>query len=98
MWPFTKNKDKDSAKNLALLPTSSPKQAGTEDLGKTDAQRALLTQMRGLRAEIGEETLQKLAKKLQFEDLKNKIRHDIENDEDKRNRLLDEIRGELRGE
>lgn len=91
MWFFGKDKKKGKSKK-----TSASKGADDPALaGKTEAQRALLMQMRGLRAEIGEENLQKLAKKLQFEDLKNKVRHDIETDEEKRNRLLDEIRMNL---
>jgi hypothetical protein len=52
--------------------------------------------MRTLRAEIGEEVLQELAKKLKLDDLKNKVRHDIDNDPRKRDRLLDELRMHVR--
>lgn len=93
MWPFGKKKKSKKKPNKALAPNMGEADLGS--LAKTDAQRKLLEQMRGLRAEIGEENLQKLAQKLKLEDLKNKVRHDIENDEDKRNRLLDEIRYSL---
>lgn len=56
------------------------------------AKQALMQQMREKRAEIGDEELQKMAKAIEMENLKKKIKHDIDNDEDKRNRLLDEIR------
>ena len=62
----------------------------------SDAKRQLLAQMREKRAEIGEEELQKITSKLKLEEMKKQVRHDIEHDEAKRNRLLDEIRGELR--
>jgi hypothetical protein len=62
----------------------------------SDAKQKLLAQMREKRAEIGEEELQKITSKLKLEEMKKQMRHDIENDEAKRNRLLDEIRGELR--
>jgi hypothetical protein len=82
MWPFGKGK-----KNKTDETPENP--------GKTDAQRALIEQMRGLRAEIGEENLKKMAEKLKLEDLKKKVRHDIENDETKRDRLLDELKFNL---
>lgn len=80
MWPFGKDKKKKS------------KNAKPDNPGKTDAQRALIEQMRGLREEIGEENLQRMAEKLRLEDLKNKVRKDIDTDEKKRDRLLDELR------
>jgi hypothetical protein len=90
MWPFGK-KDKNSKK--------TDSKAGAADnldtLAKTDAQKKLLLQMRELRTEIGEENLQKMAEKLKLEDLKNKVRHDIDNNEAKKHRLLDEIRWSL---
>lgn len=48
--------------------------------------------MREKRAEIGEEELQKIAARLQHEALKKQICRDIETDEQKRQRLIDEIR------
>lgn len=58
----------------------------------SDAKQKLMAQMREKRAEIGEEELAKMAHAIQMDNLKKKIKHDIETDEDKRNRLLDEIR------
>ena len=93
MWPFgNKNKGKDSSKSSK--PATSDDNLDT--LAKTDAQKKLLLQMRELRTEIGEENLQKMAQKLKLEDLKNQVRHDIDNDEDKKHRLLDEIRWSLK--
>ena len=62
----------------------------------SDAKQQLMAQMREKRAEIGEEELAKMANALNMEALKKQIKHDIDHDEDKRNRLLDEIRGELK--
>ena len=72
--------------------------AGENDVASnlSDAKQQLLAQMREKRAEIGEEELQKITSKLKLEEMKKQVRHDIEHDEAKRNRLLDEIRGELR--
>jgi len=72
--------------------------AGDNDVASnlSDAKQQLLAQMREKRAEIGEEELQKITSKLKLEEMKKQVRHDIEHDEAKRNRLLDEIRGELR--
>lgn len=53
---------------------------------------ALMAQMRTLRAEIGEEQLQKMVNKLKLDELKKQMRHDIDTDPKKRDRLLDEIR------
>ncbi|HEY8964383.1 MAG TPA: hypothetical protein VIN59_07990 [Alphaproteobacteria bacterium] len=61
----------------------------TSKQAKTEA---LMAQMRVLRAEIGEENLQALVKKLKLDELKKQVRHDIEHDPVKRQRLLDEIR------
>jgi hypothetical protein len=58
----------------------------------SDAKQKLMAQMREVRAEIGEEELVKMNKAIQMDKLKRQVRHDIETDEDKRNRLLDEIR------
>jgi hypothetical protein len=60
------------------------------------AKQALIEQMREKRAEIGEEELQKMAKAIQMENLEKQIKHDIDHDENKRNRLLDEIRSTLK--
>lgn len=87
MWFFGKDKKKDGkaadAKSEAASGPLTSKQAKTQ---------ALMAQMRVLRAEIGEENLQELVKKLKLEELKKQVRHDIDNDPAKRQRLLDEIR------
>jgi len=86
MWFFGKDKKKEGKPVEAK---SAPAQPLTSKQIKT---QALMAQMRTLRAEIGEENLQKLVQKLKLEDLKKQVRHDIENDPVKRQRLLDEIR------
>mgnify|MGYP006879906222 CR=1 FL=1 len=55
-----------------------------------------MAQMRVLRAEIGEENLEKIVNKLKLEDLKKQFRRDIDTDPKKRDRLLDEIRLNMR--
>lgn len=69
---------------------------GQESPHLSDAKQKLLAQMREKRAEIGVEELQKITSKLKLEQLKKQVRHDVMHDEAKRNRLLDEIRGEIR--
>lgn len=86
MWIFGKKPNKDK-------PAASPAKVLSS---KEEKVQALLAQMRELRAEIGEENLQRLAEKLQFETLKKQVRHDIDNDPKKRDRLLDEIRFQAR--
>ena len=86
MWFFGKDKkDKKKGKGGASAPTK-PK---TSKEVKT---QALLAQMRDLRAEIGEENLQNIVRKLKLDELKNQVRHDIDHNPEKRDRLLDEIR------
>lgn len=91
MWFFGKDKGKgktDAAKTIAAPATPvSSKQA------KADA---LMAQMRTLRAEIGEETLEKIVNKLKLDDLKKQMRSDIDTNPKKRDRLLDEIRLNMR--
>ena len=83
MWPFSKKK-----KN-----SDTPVQTGQVDISHlSDAKQRLMEQMREKRAEIGEEELQKIAARLQHEALKKQIRRDIETDDQKRQRLIDEIR------
>lgn len=89
MWFFGKDKDKDKAKAkeakaLAVPVTSKEAKAA-----------ALLAQMRTLRAEIGEENLQEIVRKLKLDDLKKQVRKDIDTDQNKRERLLDEIRFQM---
>lgn len=93
MWIFGK-KDKKTDKKPAAPAKGPPDMSklGT----KEEKVQALLAQMREVRAEIGEENLQKLAQKLQLEAMKKQMRHDIDNDPKKRDRLLDEIRFQAR--
>lgn len=71
-------------------------QGATDISHLSPAKQALFIQMREKRAEIGEEEIAKMAKALEMEKLKKQIKHDIDHDEDKRNRLLDEIRNSLK--
>lgn len=86
MWPFGKSKKSKKNNN------ADDGKPDIDSLGKTEAQRALLRNMRAARSEIGEENLQKMAEKLKLEDLKKQVRSDIDTDEKKRDRLLDELR------
>lgn len=85
MWFFGgKDKDKkDEAKKAAPAQVLTTKQAKTQQV---------LAQMRELRAEIGEEQLQEIVRKMKLDDLKKQIKSDIDNNPHKRERLLDEIR------
>jgi len=58
----------------------------------SDAKQQLFAQLKAKREELGEETIAKMQKAVEMDKLKKQIKSDIENDEDKRNRLLDEIR------
>ncbi len=88
MW-FFGGKDKDKKDKKADAKKAEPAKPLTSKEAKT---QAVLAQMRGLRAEIGEENLQEIVRKLKLDDLKKQIRSDIDNDPHKRERLLDEIR------
>lgn len=90
MWFFGKDKEKN--KNKQDVAKAGPATPLTSKQAKTEA---LMAQMRSLRAEIGEENLQELVKKLKLDELKNKIRNDIDNDTHKRDRLLDELRFQI---
>lgn len=93
MWPFgSKNKDKKKS-SKALPAKQGSKEVDISHLSPN--KQALMRQMRSIRAEIGEEELQKMAAALRLEDLKNKVRSDIESDPSKRERLIDEIRFNL---
>ncbi len=85
LWPFKKKPDK--AKQAAPAPAVNGKQA---------AASSVMAQMRGLRAEIGEENLTRLVNHLKLEDLKNKMRDDIASDPQKRGKLLDELKFQLK--
>ncbi len=58
----------------------------------SDAKQQLFAQLKAKRTELGEEEIAKIQKTLEMDKMKKQIKSDIENDEDKRNRLLDEIR------
>ncbi len=89
MWFFGKDKNKKDKGEALKAPAVPPAMPMTSKQAKT---QALMEQMRSVRAEIGEENLKKLADKLRLDELKNKVRHDIENDPKKRDRLMDELR------
>lgn len=83
MWIFGKKTPKGADDKKAV---SAPLNSKEEKV------QALLAQMREIRAEIGEENLQKLAEKLQFDALKKQVRDDIDNDPRKRDKLIDHLR------
>ena len=64
----------------------------------SDAKQQLFAQLKAKRAELGEEEIQKMANAVKMSKLKNQVKSDIENDEQKRNRLLDEIRFNMQDE
>lgn len=87
MW-FFGNKDKKKGAKPA-----DTKAVSTEGMtSKQIKAQALLAQMRVVRAEIGEENLQAIVRKLKLDELKKQVRDDIDNNPEKRQRLLDEIR------
>lgn len=94
MWFFgkDKNKGKDKPAQDAAKPTIPGNIAASATMTKAEKAAHLMAQMRGLRAEIGEEELQKIVSKLKLDELKKQVKLDIENDPKKRDRLLDEIR------
>ncbi|MBU6234959.1 MAG: hypothetical protein KGQ41_03865 [Alphaproteobacteria bacterium] len=90
MWFFgSKDKDKKDKKADAKAEPSKPM---TTKEAKT---QAVLAQMRTLRAEIGEENLQEIVRKMKLDDLKKQVRKDIDENPHKRERLLDAIRFEV---
>ena len=90
MW-FFGNKDKGK-KDKKVDAKAAPTKPMTEKEMKA---QELLAMMRTVRAEIGEENLQKIVNKLKLDDLKKQIRNDIDNNPHKRERLLDAIRYEV---
>lgn len=58
----------------------------------SDAKQALFKQLRDMRHDMGPEELSKMQKAMKMQALQKKIKDDIMNDDDKRNRLLDDIR------
>lgn len=94
MWFFgkDKNKGRDKPKNDAAKPAAPINVAASANMTKAEKAAHLMAQMRGLRAEIGEEELAKIVSKLKLEELKKQVKHDIDNNPKKRDRLLDELR------
>lgn len=58
----------------------------------SDAKQQLFAQLKAKREELGPEEIAKMQKAVKMDALKKQIKSDIENDEVKRGRLLDEIR------
>jgi len=81
LWPFSKKPE-----------PAKPQPASA----KQKAAQQVMAQMKGLRAEIGAENLDRLVSHLRLEDLKNQMREQIASDPKKRDRLLDELRLNLR--
>lgn len=91
MWFFGK-KDKDKKDQKAAPAKVAANKPMTEKEAKG---QELLAMMRSVRAEIGEENLQQIVRKLKLDDLKKQVKSDIDNDPHKRERLLDAIRYEM---
>lgn len=91
MWFFSSKKAK--AKAQQKKPIVPPALDPNSRAGKADA---LLMQLRQTRAEIGEETLQRMAAALQHEQVKNQMKQAIDHDEAKRERLVAELRLQMR--
>lgn len=58
----------------------------------SDAKQKLFEQLKAKRNELGPDEIEKMQRAVKADALKKQIKSDIENDENKRNRLLDEIR------
>ena len=61
-------------------------------LNMSQAKQQLFLQLKAKREELGPHEIAKMQKAVEMQALRQKIKNDIENDEDKLNRLLDEIR------
>ncbi len=64
----------------------------------SDAKQQLFAQLKAKREELGPEEIERMQKAVKLDALKKQMKSDIENDEDKRNRLLDEIRFGMKSE
>lgn len=88
---FKKDKKKEDGEGVV---TQSQDAVNISHL--SPAKQALFAQMRQVRADIGEEEIQKMQAALQHEATKKKIRQDIDTDEGKRQRLVDELKMTLK--
>ena len=84
---FKSKKDKESVQSA---PNTMP-----DISGMSDAKQQLFMQLKAKRAELGPEEIAKMQNAVKMQALQNKIKNDIDNDDDKRARLLDEIRFHL---
>ena len=80
---FKKKKEKDSA-------DISEEAVDVSHL--SDAKQQLFAQLKAKREELGPEEIAKMQKAVKLDAIKKQMKSDIESDENKRNRLLDEIR------
>lgn len=90
MW-FFGGKDKGKA---AKSGTESSAASAAANL-KEQKTKELMAIMRATRAEIGEENLQAIVRKMKLDDLKKQVRNDIDTNPHKLERLLDAIRFEM---
>lgn len=89
MFGFFKNKSKNKKQEVS----------GEINVSHlSDAKQQLFAQLKAKREELGEEEIQKMANAVKMSKLKNQVKSDIENDEQKRNRLIDEIRFNMQDE
>lgn len=86
---FSKNKPNKSVDDAAA--------EGAVDISHlSDAKQKLFAQLRAKREELGPEEIAKMERAVKLDALKKQVKSDIENDDDKRGRLLDEIRFEMK--
>lgn len=82
-------KDKKSKPAEDVKPEQS---SGPDVSGMSDAKQQLFAQLKAKREELGPEEIAKMQKAVEMQALQKKVKHDIVNDEKKRERLIDEIR------
>jgi hypothetical protein len=85
MFGFFSKKDKKNS--------DAPVQTEGVDVSHlSNAKQQLFAQLKAKREELGPEEIAKMQKAVKLDAMKKQMKSDIENDEDKRNRLLDELR------
>lgn len=82
---------------------SSKKKNDQEDLGPdishlSDAKQQLFAQLKAKREEMGPEAIAKMQNAVKMEAMKKKMKADIDNGGNARDRLLDEIRFEMKSD
>ena len=92
MFDWLKPKgNKSEAGNIKPASSSAP-----DVSGMSDAKRQLFAQLKAKREELGPEEIAKMQKAVEMQALQKKIKNDIDSDDTKRQRLLDEIRFQMK--